>query len=449
MEESQREIIAIHTLSRDIYNTTGELITGNNAMMNGAYNRFYPFIKTYLETVERDLDLAAAKLPADLHFDVTRREILRYIETQRAVFINSEDDTLAKDELVVKLRRVNNWVNLCGKESELLNNTLESVQSRFQQSVLSQEKERVFTGVVVGLALLLNFILACLLANYFHRHIAKRIGILVKMASRLAAHQPIDDKIEGRDELSDLAVELVRVSSELAQVAEYRRSLMQMMAHDVRSPLMGASVSVELLEASRAESLSLEGARLLGGAREAVNVCLTLVNDLLLLESLENRELKPDLDVHDARDLVADAFVKIDEQARQKSVAMENNAGRELVNLDYDQISIVMQRMLLSAINRSPQRSTVSVTSKSQGDCLLIFVRDSGSPLEGAAGDQLFDKLFQASRQSDCILPGLGLAIARPILDNLGGEIGAEGNTLWLKLRLHTSESLPSLRENI
>ncbi len=438
LESSRRHSIVINTLSRDLYTITGVLISGSNAIMNGAYNYFRPFVEADLRTLEKDLAEISTQVPMDVSFGETRREMLSLINTQRASIAKRGDASMAMDDLVVKLRRTSKWIRLCGKESQLLNKSLESAQTNFQQSVQSQHREQLVTGEIVAVTLVVNLILACVLALSFHRHIANRVGTLVKMARKLPTNQVLTENIGGNDELSELASELGKVSCELGQIEEYRCTLMQMMAHDVRSPLMGAEVSVDVLGVAVGDRLSAEGNKILEGARDSVNTCLNLVKDLLLLESVDSGTLDLDRDLYDISALAAIAESKVSPVALAKAVEIANNVASELISLDHDHISVVLERMLLSAIERSPSGSVVEVTSERDVADLRICVSDLGQPLSQEEGQRLFDRLYQASLESPGGQPGLGLAAAGPIITLHGGtfgaSLGASGNKLWFSL---------------
>jgi signal transduction histidine kinase len=453
MEAARRRTIVINTLSRDLVTVTGILTMGNNARMNGAYDFFGKFINGYLDTLETSVNEIAPEVPADLSFDATAREILSLIHRQRAIFIKAEDKSTKSDELVVKLRRTSQWIKLCGRESYLLNKTLESAQAQFEQAVLAQKREQQLTALIVALALVANGLLACVLAFYFHRHIANRIGALVKMARKLPQNKQITEKIGGGDELAELASELGKVSLELSQTEDYRRTLMQMMAHDVRSPLMASSVSIEVLEVLKDGQLSDAGGESLNRARDSIALCLTLINDLLLLESLESGKLELDAVLNDGHKLVDMAIAREQQAASERSIQLINGVDDTVVRLDYDHILIALQKLLLNAIRQAPDKSQVQVTGSIRNGALRVCVHDCGQALSQRAREQIFDKFYQASQEPVVGNQGLGLAVVKEIVVWHGGLVGAEssesGNTVWFELPLlaETSGLAPTGRE--
>lgn len=456
LESSRRHSIVVNTLSRDLYTITGALISGSNAIMNGAYNYFRPVVETNLGTIERDLAEISSKVPMDISFERTRLEMLSLISAQRAAIAGREDVSMAADALVVKLRRTSKWIRLCGKESQLLNKSLETAQSNFQQSVQMQHREQLVTGEIVLATLLSNLVLACLLAVFFHRHIAGRVGTLVRMARKMPTNEALTENIGGEDELSELALELGKVSMELSQIEEYRKTLMQMMAHDVRSPIMGAEVSVDVLAQSSGERLSAKGSKVLDRARDSVATCLNLVNDLLLLESIDSGTLELDKDFYDISALAEVVGKRVRQIASAKGVAIDNKVESELIDLDHDRIAVVLERMLLSAIERSEKGSAVVVTGERDGKDFRVCVNDLGKALSEEEGERLFDRLYQAGLENSGAQPGLGLAAAVPIIAMHGGTFGcvagcgviagavatagaragtsASGNQLWFSL---------------
>lgn len=425
LESSRRHSIVVNTLSRDLYAVIDVLISGSNAVMNGTYDYFRPIVETSLNTIGKDIsDIAAISLP-DLHFDRTRAELVTLLNSQRQAISKQKDSTMAKDDLVVKLKRAGRWFRQCENESNLLNTSLENAQNNFQQSVNLQHREQFFIGGIIILTLLSNLILSCLLAVYFHRHIAGRVGKLIKIAGKLPTGQAITEHLSGEDELNDLAGELRSVGNELRQIEEYRKTLMQMMAHDLRSPLMGAEVAVDVLTHSSAEGRASESSRkILDDTKDSLSSCLRLVNDLLLLESIDCGSFELDKDQHDIAILVKDSAQKMEKAAAKKGVQIKVKIESNLVNLDYDQMAFVLERSLWSAVKRAPKGSAIEIRGEADGYNFRIAIKDFGRPLNSKECRHIFDRLYQAGLDNADDQPGLGLAAVMPLVILHGGTIG-------------------------
>lgn len=434
---SRRQMTVVHKLTHAIYVETEILLGGNNAMMNGSYRFFSPLLNQGWAMVENDLAVISQNLTAEASYIKFQNDINNLLERQQAIFIKSESPSMRLDNILVKLRRINEWVLIGGKLTRLLHRLQEEVREKYLQSVRLQQEEQKLVGEIVIVAIISNTLLALLLIRLFQRDFSARINALSEMAKKLPFNEPINETISGSDELQEIGVELAKVSWKLADVAEYRQSLMQMMAHDVRSPLMAAEISIATLDKFMKKSLSLKSSEKLTDASRALANCLTLVNDLLLLESLENGETKPVFETCDIDEIISSA---IENQALRSKVDTVNSCDGIVLKVDRKQISLVFQRMISSADGRSPDGGALEITCEAVNNRLRLKVRDYGNPLLEQDSAGLFDKACQASRVGDDAIDSLGLSIAVPILNLHGGSIEAkaltDGNLLSLDLPL-------------
>jgi signal transduction histidine kinase len=446
LETSKLHSSVINTLCGDLYVVTRLLINGGNVVMSGdaPIHAVSPIVEADLRRLESDLDQIGSKAP-DYAFELTRTKIASIIKNQRQAFRKGINEITPTAPLYLKVKRVAEWSRNCVKEGQLLNQALERARDPFIRSVEAQQQEQVLTCEIVAYGLGANVLLAYFLAVFFHKNIANRVARIVAMAKKLPDNQPISLEIGGNDELVELATELGVVGEELARLEEFRCTLVQMMAHDVRSPLMSAGISVEVLaEQTKNDCLSKEGAIALELIKKSVACCLDLVNDLLLLESIENGTTILDLDLYDVFDVAATATTKVMLTARAKKVEIANNVESMLLSLDHDRISFVLERLLVNAVARAQSDSVIEVCSAPDSAFVRISVYDSAEPLSRQKLEQLYDR-FDSLGDTTYDQPGLGLALVEPIIRLHGGTCSSttasHGNCL--------SITLPRIRSTI
>jgi signal transduction histidine kinase len=418
---SRKQMTVVYKLTHAIYAVTEILLGGSNAMMNGSYRFFSPLINRGWTIVQDDLSAVAQNVDLDESYKQFDEQMKSLLDRQQAIFLKSEDRSLGFNNVFIKMRRAAEWIRIGGKQSLLLHEQQKVVRENFLHSLQLQRNEQKLIEEIVVAGFIANIILALLLYRHFHRNFMGRVNALSKMARKLPLNEPIDEVLTGSDELQDIGVELAKMSWTLADVAEYRRSLMQMMAHDVRSPLMAADISIATMSKFLGSSLSAGGRQSLIAAGDALADCLVLVNDLLLLESLENGEAKYHLKDCDLHHLISSVVENAD---YLHSHALENLADAFVVKADAELISKVLDRLLREASLRAPAGSTIKVTTALQTDGRVVLeVSDQGKPLTEAESTMLFDKLQQAQRTAAGEVNSLGLSIAPAIMALHNGSI--------------------------
>ena len=152
----------------------------------------------------------------------------------------------------------------------------------------------------------------------------------------------------------------------------------------------------------------------------------SLVSNILLLSKIENQSIQAKREVF-----------SLDEQIRETIVALETAWAPKNIELDVELDSVkyngneimmwhVWSNLISNAIKFTPENSTVSIRLQNSMDKFIFSVTDQGEGLSDEAKKHLFDKFYQADTSHKSEGNGLGLALAKRILDIDGGNITAE-----------------------
>jgi signal transduction histidine kinase len=141
-------------------------------------------------------------------------------------------------------------------------------------------------------------------------------------------------------------------------------------------------------------------------------------------------------------DIVMRAMESMQGLADHAGVILETHLVDADVNVDADRITQVLTNLLSNAIKFSPTGATVRIESELDGTHVLLRVRDHGRGIPEAKLESIFDR-FQQVESSDSRAKGgagLGLAIARALVERHGGKVWAEsacsGSTFSVRLPL-------------
>ncbi len=157
---------------------------------------------------------------------------------------------------------------------------------------------------------------------------------------------------------------------------------------------------------------------------------IKLVNDLLHLAKVEDYNTIMEIRPIKTGDALSEAWKACLPIAEPKSIVIKDSLPSDgpLVKADFDQLVQVFRNLLENAIKYSPPNGEVEVLSSFENGRVIIGVRDSGPGIPKQDRQRIFERFFriERSRGKEAGSTGLGLAICRHIVRNLGGTIWVE-----------------------
>jgi signal transduction histidine kinase len=293
----------------------------------------------------------------------------------------------------------------------------ESPESDFLTNV---NKATIFSALGASLiALLLGVLLA--------RSISHPVGELTN-ATRVVARGELGHQVPVRtnDELGELAASFNLMSADLAQANQSRRQMTADIAHDLRTPMSVIMGYTESLMDGRLQGSQETYEILHQEARHLSH----LIEDLRLLSLADAGELpliKRPVPPQALLERVALAHMP---QAAESGVAIRVEDGQDLpmVEMDPERMTQVLGNLVSNALRHTPDGGTISLAAKKLDDRHLVMtVQDTGSGIPTEDLPHVFERFFRGDRvRRRNGSSGLGLAIARSIVDAHKGVITAE-----------------------
>jgi signal transduction histidine kinase len=288
-----------------------------------------------------------------------------------------------------------------------------------EDAYLEQTSRAIVVGAVGGT--LVALILAIVLAATLTRPL-RELTAATRAVAKGEVHQV---SVRSRDELGQLAASFNQMSADLASSAEARRQMTADIAHDLRTPL---TVITGYLESLRDGVLKPTPARFEVLYNEARHL-QRLVEDLRTLSLADAGELPLNKQPVSPRALLERAAESFRQQADQKGISLEVQAAEGLptVAVDAERMMQVMGNLLTNALRYTPGGGAIRLLAVSGRNEVSITVQDSGAGISAAALPHVFDRFYRGddSRRDSDGESGLGLAIARSLVNAQGGEINA------------------------
>jgi len=308
----------------------------------------------------------------------------------------------------------------------------------------------VVGGIGLGTALLLIL----LGAVYVNRAVARPVRFAADAAARVAGGD-LSGRLEtdgpgevGRLErtFNTMAASLERTLADLEErnrtLVESERTkseLVSNVSHELRTPLASV-LGFSALMLDR-ELPADEMRRYLEVIRAEARRLAELLNDLLDLQRIEQGTLELRLDEIDLNDLLAAQVTLYSAQSDAHQLRVEPADEPLVVHGDRDRLAQVIGNLLSNAIKYSPEGGEVTVSASLIGDEAWVWVRDEGLGIPTDHQERIFTKFFRGDvgRERGIAGTGLGLVLARQIVEAHGGQIGFEsaedqGSTFWLQL---------------
>ncbi len=216
-----------------------------------------------------------------------------------------------------------------------------------------------------------------------------------------------------------------------------RRDLIAAVSHDLRTPLTTIRAMIEAVTDGVVTGPA-EVERYLFLIRGEVQHLSRLIDDLFELSQIESGALQLRLSPTRLPDLLAATLEPYQARAHDQEVRLEHAvpAGLPPVEADAARLQRVLRNLVDNALQHTPSGGAVRVVATVSGDAAQVTVRDTGPGLPPEDVERVFDRFYRGARaRSRSGRPdgpdrptgaGLGLAIARGLVQAHGGRIWAE-----------------------
>lgn len=258
-----------------------------------------------------------------------------------------------------------------------------------------------------------------------------------ELRARIATHLELRHL---REELEWRNAELDERNRRLGELENLRHDLVHMVAHDMRSPLMGVSGYLELLELDQ-ESLSEEHRDFVARALESARALVRQVDAMLDADRLESSRMQLQVEEHDLDELIERAVATFGPIGARR-IRRRPRADRDArIRCDPELVLRVAANLMSNALVYSEESEPVEVEAiPGREDHWRVEVRDRGPGVPEELRDRLFEKYVgKGPARGRARSMGLGLAFCKLAVEAHCGAIGFDsapetGTTFWFEL---------------
>lgn len=312
-----------------------------------------------------------------------------------------------------------------------MNSLLERVQGGAAAALFASFRAGIFEALTLAaLAAVLAAVLVSLLVS---RQVVAPVQAMMNASQRIAeGHYDERVEVSGNlakdelDELAALALSFNQMASRLERTETMRRQLIADVTHELRTPLSTIKGSLEglmdgVLPASPEtyQQIYLEADRL-----------QKLVDDLQELSRVEAGAYELHRSTVPVKRLVEAVITRLSRQFEEKGVALETDLKPDLpdVQVDEDRIGQVLLNLVGNALQYTPQGGRVLITAEPRRGEVAISIADSGIGIPPEHLQHIFTRFYRVDKSRSRARggSGIGLTIARHLVEAHGGHIGVE-----------------------
>jgi PAS domain S-box-containing protein len=229
---------------------------------------------------------------------------------------------------------------------------------------------------------------------------------------------------------ASLTLENATLYRSAQRATQLRDEIVSVVSHDLRNPLSAISMCSNVL-LTNPPAEPAERDRLLDAIGEASQLAERLIRDLLDASMVAAGQLRLTIDRERVEPLLDRVRTMFEPLARDRNITLtvagdgQSSAAPE-IDMDAERVLQVIANLVANALKFTDAGGRVDVHASLDDTKLSVTVRDTGIGIESEDLPHIFDRYWHSKRKGRAIGSGLGLTIARGIVDAHGGAIKAE-----------------------
>ncbi|MBF0253675.1 MAG: transporter substrate-binding domain-containing protein [Candidatus Omnitrophica bacterium] len=267
-------------------------------------------------------------------------------------------------------------------------------------------------------------------ANQIHRATACRESVLFEARLLNKTREPVDLVIHARAfPFGDkpMVEAIARDVTEKKKLEAMKDTILQDVAHELKTPMAKLSMSIQLLEKKMPPALREPFEKHFDVAKRSVLRLQSTIEGILNLSRLESKATSVQMDIFVLQEVVQNVVQELQMFADRKNIGLENHMPSEpaLIQGDLEMIRRLFVNLIHNAIKFTSE-GAVALGMESDGQFVKVSVKDTGIGLEKHELSKIFDRFYQKSAAYEG--SGVGLTICQKIVTFHNGVIWAESD---------------------
>ena len=320
-----------------------------------------------------------------------------------------------------------------------------------------------FKGIVIQVILAIVGVLifsSSLISAFMYAEFIRPIRLLKEGTHRIKeGNLDVDVEVNNKDEIGELCDSFNEMRRKLKESIDYRlryeeenRELISNISHDLKTPITAIKGYVEGIMDGVADSPE-KMERYIKTIYNKANDMNVLINELSIYSKIDSNVIPYNFTKIDIDAYFADCVEELSVDMEDKGLVLtyiNYCKPHILVVADAEQVKRVINNLVINAMKyNDKEKGCVNIRLREDGEFVQVEIEDNGQGISEHDLPYIFDRLYRAdaSRNSSKGGSGLGLSIAKKIIDEHGGKIWAtsrpgSGTTIYFTLRKYKEDLL-------
>lgn len=225
---------------------------------------------------------------------------------------------------------------------------------------------------------------------------------------------------------------LLQAKLEAEEANKAKSQFLSNMSHELKTPLNAIMGFSQLLDSNETEPLTTEQSKWVQHIYKAGKLLHALISDVLDLSKIETGNVKLVIEEVSVNEIIVDALSLIENIAKEHHINIKTRfdpLAVTIIKVDSLRFKQILINLLSNAIKYNSENGMITLRSKIEKNRVRISVKDSGTGIDESKLMQLFQPFNRlGAEKSNIEGTGIGLCIAKNLVERMGGTIGVSNN---------------------
>lgn len=300
----------------------------------------------------------------------------------------------------------------------------------FEYYIKENKSLYLSAAVTLGNILFVSF-LCVLFYGLWHKYYIEKPVKKILNATNAVASGDFSTQIEMKhksslrfNELDQITENFNLMTKELSGTETLRTDFIANVTHELKTPLASIQNYAALLETTPITSVQREYTDAIVRNSKQLS---ELITNILKLNKLENQQIFPEASEFNLSEQLTECILSYENLLEQKQINLDTDIEEKiLISADASLLTLVWNNLMSNAIKFTPDKGSIDISLHRAGNSAVMTISDTGCGMNEQTMSHIFDKFYQGDTSHAAQGNGLGLALAKKVIDICSGTVKLE-----------------------